>query len=212
MISGLLFYFLLLLRSAQVLGRIISTVATDNCTQSKALGGSVSCCTGTCSDGTIIGEPGLCMDWNTPCTDEVGATCPSGQVMKYGPSSSFVDSGDGDCYGDGFCQWQQTLWRWSCCDCPPGYTSVSDGECGTDAGSFVCLACSDPAETLTDDGTGWVCTVTKGISCDIVRIPTFHSDGRLADLCQRLTIWWINLTLFLPMHQRQPGITDMFSI
>lgn len=174
-----MFYFLVLLHCARVLGRIISTVATDNCTQSQATGDSVSCCTGTCSDGTSIGEPGLCLDWNTPCMDDVGATCPSHQVMKYGPSSSFINAGVGDCYGDGFCQWERTLWTWSCCDCPPGYTSVSSGECGTDIASFVCLACSDPAETLMDDGTSWVCTVNKGISCDIVRIPTFHSNGLL---------------------------------
>lgn len=169
---------LVLVHCVLVLGDIQYETASGSCTQSSAdYGTAIFCCTGSCYDGTSIGNPGLCLNRDTGCLDpDQAPSCPQTQVMIGGPASTWIGAGIGNCWF-GECNWQLSQWQWNCCDCPAGFVSTSNGACGTDSNPFVCVGCSDSSEVLTYNGTDYSCEPHLGISCDIVeRFPFLCKD------------------------------------
>jgi hypothetical protein len=135
--------------------------ATDDCSTGEGLGTSVFCCSGSCADGSSIGVPGLCENWDNLCLDLAGGppSCSSDQVLKPG-SATWIDSGDGNCWGGNECQWQRNDWAWTCCDCPPGFISTTGGDCDPGGGVeaegpplYPCVGCTS-GEVLAGDATG----------------------------------------------------------
>lgn len=147
---------------------------SNDCTQhGPTLGRSIFCCTGGCSDGTnIFTSTGLCQGWHDSCKDPaVPPQCPSNQVYS-NVTIGDRDPGLGNCWVADTCQWDQLTYSYSCCECGPGYTSVTGGQCG-DFGRG-CVGCTENGETLAMNGTDYYCH--RGVSCDIVRCPT-SQDG-----------------------------------
>jgi len=138
---------------------------SDNCSTSQGMGNAVYCCSGSCIDGTFIGNSGQCEYWLDLCLDLQGGppSCSSSEVLIPGPDGNGVDSGDGNCWGGGECQWQRNNWTWTCCDCPSGYVSITDGTCdpgdgqiANDPPSFPCVGC-EGGVLAGDSMNGYYC-------------------------------------------------------
>jgi hypothetical protein len=162
---------LLVALSRVAFGYLISTdIDSSTCTSSETDGKATFCCTGSCKDGSFIGDAGQCQYWTDLCNDaDTTPTCSPNQVFYPGsPDYTWVNSGDGNCYLPAIddCDWQRNNWFWKCCDCPEGYASTQGGVCDTSTPlSYHCVKCSDPDEVLTAD---FQCFKPLGIDCNIV--------------------------------------------
>ncbi|KAK6541457.1 hypothetical protein TWF694_007267 [Orbilia ellipsospora] len=153
------------------------TYPTKECTTTSALGQAQACCDQTCSDGTNVGFPGACLNFQDYCKDpKTVPTCKSNQVFS-GRADKLVDTG-GKCFPT--CNWANWQYAFNCCDCPAGYVSAFTNckslEGVNLATMMPCVGCLDKTKTLTfDKSTGQYSCVASG-----------SSSGSDAELCAKL--------------------------
>jgi hypothetical protein len=155
----------------------LDTVDFDHttCAASSAFGHGVYCCNGKCADDTQLLAPGLCHDVGDACADTGNApSCGTNQVLHLDGEQFSVVTG-GNCYLPALnaCSWSSTLYSWSCCSCPAGYTSNQDSGCSGQANTFYhCVKCTAANEFLSSDKKA--CVQSQGLSCDIVSNNLVH--------------------------------------
>jgi hypothetical protein len=150
--------------AATITAQATSVTASDACSTSQGLGTAIFC---ACMYGTSIDNPDQCLNWLTLCLDlqDGPPSCSSDQVLNPGSDVNWIDSGNGECWADSACQWQQQNWMWSCCNCPSGFISITGGVCP--AGdptpgppTLACVGCRS-GEVLAGDATnGYYCIVS----------------------------------------------------
>ncbi|KAF3913772.1 hypothetical protein AA313_de0210401 [Arthrobotrys entomopaga] len=142
------------------------TYPTKECTTTSVLGQAQACCDNTCSDGTNVGFPGACENFQDYCKDpKTVPTCKPNQVFSAMPDKK-KDTG-GKCFPT--CNWANWQYTYNCCDCPEGYVSAFTDCPSLDgvnlATMMPCVGCLDKTKTLTfDKSTGQYSCVTSGSS------------------------------------------------
>lgn len=131
--------------------------ATTNCQHYTSPGVNSLC---SCTNEISFSE----ITYGDVCSDaleiEMGGGCAANQVFQLQEAVQFNtgNSCDGSVAG---CDYLSYNYTWSCCKCPDGFLSHSEGACH-ETGVDTCIGCPDPGTGLVGDAAvGWSC-VTLG--------------------------------------------------